>query len=202
METAGKLLDIGCATGLFFEYFGAPNWKSFGVEPCACAAEYARQRHGAEVFHGCLEECRWDNGLFDAITILDSLYYFSDPLAALVKANHLLKPDGILAVEIPGLSYKLLRERGPLGWLLDGKWSRLKPESSHFYHFSSSALGLLLSKAGFAILQTLPEQAPLRLSRVQNILSDLHFVASRFLFSISGGRVSIAAKEVYICRKR
>jgi len=200
-KQGGVLLDVGCATGLFFAYFGAPDWKLFGADPCAGAAEYAREHCSADIFHGCLEDSAWNNGFFDVITILDSLYYFADPLAALVKANQLLKPDGILAVEIPGFAYKLFRERGPVCWLLDGTWNRLSPDNGHLYHFSRHTLGLLLGKAGFQMLQALPEEAPLLRSRALNVLNRWQFSVARFLFWVSRGHLSIAAKEFYICRK-
>ena len=201
LKPAGTLLDIGCATGVFFEFFAPADWKLFGVDPCVHAAEYAQRRYGAEVFCGHLGEAPWEADRFDVITIIDSLYYFPDPLTALAKANQLLKPDGILALEIPGFTYKLLRERGPLCLLFDGKWSRLRPESYHLYHFSPSTLSQLLDKAGFEIVKAQPEQAPLRRSDLANLFNHLHFGVAQFLYWTSGGHFSIAAKELYIARK-
>lgn len=201
LKRGGSLLDVGCATGPFFANFPEPSWRLFGVEPCRQGADYARRRYQADVFQGVLRDAHWPEEFFDVVTILDSLFYFPNPLVELMEARRVLKRDGVLALEIPGFTYKLLRERGPLCWLFDRKWSRLKPESMHLYHFSPRTLRLLLEKAGYRVVKAFPQQAPLGRSKAADALNHIHFGISRLLWWLTGGRCSIAAKEFYICRK-
>jgi len=201
LKECGSLLDVGCASGAFFANFPRPSWQLFGVEPCQQAADLARGRWQANVFHGVLKDARWPEKAFDVVTILDALYYFPDPLGELREVHRVLKPDGLLAIEIPGFTYKLLRERGPLCWVIDRKWTRMKPESMHLYHFSPRTLRLLLQKAGFEVVKAFPEQAPLGSSKIANAIIHVHFGVSWVLWWLTGGRCSVAAKEFYICRK-
>src|SRR5260370_21727515 len=97
VKKGGNLLDVGCATGFFFENFTEPGWRLFGVEPCPKAAGDARRRYGAEVSCGNLKQAALPREFFDLVTVLDALYHFADPLAELVETNRILKLDGILA---------------------------------------------------------------------------------------------------------
>jgi len=112
MKTGGKLLDIGCATGTLFENLVGTNWRLYGVETSPLGVELASSRYGAEVFCGALREAHYLTRFFDAISVLGALYYFPDPRAELAEIRRVLKDDGLLAVEIPGFTYTLLRDRG------------------------------------------------------------------------------------------
>jgi SAM-dependent methyltransferase len=200
VKSGGALLDVGCATGQFFKNFPA-SWRLFGVEPCLYAVEQAKGHYNAEVRHGSLIEARWPAQSFDVVTIIDALYYFADPLDDLREAGRILKSDGILALEIPGYTHKLLRDRGPLCLLLDRKWSRLDPDGRPLYHYSPRTLSLLLRKAGFIISKRLVEQAPLGRSGIADAMNWAHYGFTRAVFGMTAGHLSLAAKEFYLCRK-
>jgi SAM-dependent methyltransferase len=201
MKSGGNLLDIGCATGTFFENFIGPTWHLYGVETSPLGVELAISHYGAEVFCGTLREAGYPSAFFDVVSILDTLYYIPDPRAELMEIKRILKDDGLLAIEIPGLTYRLLRDRGPVCWVLDGKWSRLSPESWHLYYFSPSTLNLLLTSVGFRVIKVIPEQASLGRGEFLRILNDLHFALARLLFKITAGRFSFASKELYLAMK-
>jgi len=59
----------------------------------------------------------------------------------------------------------------------------------------------LLELAGFRLLDVIPQQASRARSGVWTVLNDLHFALARVLFAASGGRLSIAAKELYLSAK-
>jgi SAM-dependent methyltransferase len=200
IKPAGNLLDLGCASGTFFENFQGPNWHLYGVDSSLLGVETARARYKAEVFCGILREADYPTEFFDVVTILDTLYYVPDPLAELAEARRILKNDGLLAVELPGLTYSLLRERGALCWLLDRTWRRgFGP--ARLYYFSPFTTRLLLQRTGFRVIQMIPEQASLGRQGIPRLLNNLHFSFTRLLFTASGGRVSIAAKEFWLALK-
>src|SRR5690349_9886728 len=45
----GRVLDVGCATGLFLHEMVLAGWQAQGVELTTPAADYARQRFGLDV---------------------------------------------------------------------------------------------------------------------------------------------------------
>jgi len=200
IKPAGNLLDFGCATGTFFENFQRSSWRLYGVDSSFLGVEAARTRYKAEVFCGTLREANYPNEFFDVVSILDTLYYVPDPLAELTEAARILKNDGLLAVELPGLTYSLLRERGPLCWLLDRKWVR-GFGVARLYYFSPSTTRLLLQRTGFRVINMIPEQASLGRQGISRLLNNFHFAVTRFLFTASRGRVSIAGKEFWLASK-
>lgn len=198
LKSGGSLVDIGCASGTFFENFDPSNWRLYGVETSPVGVEIAGR--GAEVFCGTLREARYPSGSFDVVTILDTLYYIPDPKAELVEIRRILKDDGVLAVEIPGLAFRLLRMRGPFCWLLDRRWTS-GFVWTHLYYFSPTTLRLLLETIGFRVVDVIPEQASLGRQGMACALNDLHFALARLLFKVTAGTLAIAAKELYLATK-
>jgi SAM-dependent methyltransferase len=201
LKPAGNLLDIGCATGVFFDNFTKGNWRLYGVDTAPLGVSISRTKRGAEVFNGTLAEAQYPSGFFDVVSILDTLFYDPDPRATLVEIRRILKDDGLLAVEVPGFTYTLLRNRGPLCWLLDRKWTKGYTASYHLYYFSPRSLRLLLEASGFRVTKIIPEQASLDRGGVLRSLNELHFALARLLFTASGGRLSLAGKELYLAVK-
>lgn len=201
IKPAGNLLDVGCATGTFFENFQSGDWRLYGVDSSPLGVEAARIKSNADVFCGTLREVRYPTGFFDVVTLLDTLFYTPDPKSELSEINRILKRDGLLALEIPGLKYTFLRNRGPLCWILDGRWTRGFADSYHLYYFSASTLQPLLESAGFNLIEMLPEQASLGRQGIARKVNGLHLSLTRSLFKLTRGRFSIAAKELYLARK-
>lgn len=201
MKIGGNLLDIGCATGTFFENLVGLTWHLYGVDTSPLGVELARAHYGAEVFCGTLRQAGYPSRFFDVVTILDTLFYCADPRAELAEIRRILRDDGLLGVEIPGLTYRLLRQRGPICWLLDRKWIRGFTDSWHLYYFSPSTLKLLLEAVGFHVVNVIPEQASLGRRGIARTLNNLHFALARLLVKVTAGRLSIAGKELYLATK-
>src|SRR5690606_35774620 len=69
---SGRLLDIGCSQGTFFELMDAENpraWEFYGVEPIM-----RFNYKNATVLHQPLRDCDFEANFFDAISLLDTLY--------------------------------------------------------------------------------------------------------------------------------
>ena len=201
LKRPGTLLDIGCATGTFLGQFKTPPWRLHGVEPSPVGAELARARAAADVFCGTLREAAYPPKYFDAVTVLDTFFYFSAPRRELGEIRRILKDDGLLAIEIPGFRYRKVRDRGVICYLLDGEWSRISPRNPDLYYFSPATLRVLLDTAGFRIRQVIPQQAPTRRNPLLRCMNHLHFGAARGAFAITRGRMSWAAKEMYLAEK-
>ena len=197
----GNLLDVGCATGVFFENFPSDKWHLFGLDTSSIGVKTAEFRYGAQVSLGTLKDARYPTQFFDVVTVLDTIFLISDPIEELMEIKRILKEDGILAIEIQGFNYRLFRDKGLLSWFLDRKWVRGFYNSMHLYFFSSSTIRLLLIKSGFSIFRMIPEQASLGRKGIWDTLNNVHFFAARLLVKISGGVFSIAGKELYLAKK-
>lgn len=201
LKSGGRLLDVGCATGTFFENFRNREWDLYGVETSPLGVGLSSTQYQANVVCGTIQEACYPSNFFDVVTVLDALYYSPDPKSDLAEIRRVLKDDGILAIEIPGLSYRLLRARGPLCWILDRQWRRMSTESWHLYYFSPSHMNLLLQQSGFNVTHMIPEQASVGRAGLLYTLNRIHFWMARLLFKASFGRISVAGRELYLAVK-
>lgn len=100
---SGRLLDIGCAGGVFLDEARRRGFSVEGVELNPSMARAARERFGIEPVGARVEDVdgdRWD-AAFDAITFLDVLEHLPAPGAALTKARRWLAPGGCLLIRGP-----------------------------------------------------------------------------------------------------
>lgn len=142
-RTQGRLLDVGCATGLFLHAMAQAGWQVMGVEPGASAAEYARRRFGLDVFQGTLSQAPCPPGSFDVVTFWDALEHTFSPADELAQAARLLRPGGSLALSVPNWDGLDRRWFGP-------HWQGLDAPR-HLYVFTRETLTGLLNRAGFEV---------------------------------------------------
>lgn len=141
----GKLLDIGAATGSFLEEAIRRGWQGVGVEISDYAASKARQKQ-FDVRTGKLEEMRYKNGSFDAITLLDTLEHLANPGEIIQLIYNLLKPSGIIVINTPNA-------RSFFAKLMGKRWHLFVPPE-HIFYFNLGNLIELLEKSGFKICLT------------------------------------------------
>jgi len=194
----GKLLDVGCATGTLFDYFAEPIWELYGLDLSRANVAALRTRINVRASEGQLSDIHYPDKFFDVVSMLDTFYYVPDPRTELREIRRILKPGGLLAIEIPGFNYRFLRNRGPIAFLLNRQWTTFDPASGHLYYWSGKSLRALLEKAGFRVVKVVAQQASLGRGGIWRLINDLHFLLARTLMSISSGRLSIAGKELYL----
>lgn len=198
--SSGRVLDVGCAGGEFLMHFEPEHWERHGVDPSSVAVRSASSR-GIKVWHGVLENVDLGGSYFDLVTNLDTLYYTPSPYQDLRKIHYLLKEDGLLAIEVPGFTYWVLRNVGPISLAVNRRWCHLSPESPHLFYFSSESLRKLLGRAGFEVTGVIPEESPLSDSQARQLLKSFYLRISRLLFRSSIRMVDFAPKVLYLCRK-
>ncbi len=143
-DRKGKLLDVGCSEGTFLYEAEKMGWEVFGIEPEYGTSNYAVEKYKLNVLTATLQEAGFEDDYFDVVTFYHSLEHIPDPKAALLEAKRILKPGGLLVIEVPNIecmSYKILRSR----------W-RSFMVYSHYFFFSPETLKRILTQADFEVL--------------------------------------------------
>jgi 2-polyprenyl-3-methyl-5-hydroxy-6-metoxy-1,4-benzoquinol methylase len=142
----GRVLEIGCGRGLLLRELAQLGHECHGIERSALAARRASQTEGLRVYTQKLEDCNFPEQHFDAVIIWHVLEHLDHPRMTLALLSRLLKPDGLLYLEVPNLS--------SLQSCFAGKnWFHLDLEH-HLYHFTMNGLHQLLFSTGFQVQKT------------------------------------------------
>jgi len=143
-KRAGRLLDVGCATGIFLQGIrNSGKWEPYGVEINEQVAHIARE-HGLDVRSGTLEQAGFAEGFFDVVTLWDVLEHLHDPAGSLREIYRILKPDGLLVIRVPNASSWDSR-------LFGRYWAGLDAPR-HLYVFTPVTLDALLAANHFRII--------------------------------------------------
>jgi 2-polyprenyl-3-methyl-5-hydroxy-6-metoxy-1,4-benzoquinol methylase len=162
---SGRLLDIGCGTGLFLAVARRRGWQPYGVDDCAEAIQYARSHFGLDVWDGQFTDFSADGELFDAITMWDIIEHARAPVGLLKAARGVLAPGGVIGISTPnqhsildvvaGLLYRLS------GGLVTQPLEKFYIEQ-HFLYFTPETLGDAAARAGLTLSQVERELTDLR----------------------------------------
>jgi SAM-dependent methyltransferase len=144
-KTGGRLLDIGCNRGFLLANAVARGFEGHGIEIVEWQTKMVEAEFGVTIHHRPLREIDppFPDGFFDAITLVDIVEHFYDPVADLGELHRILADDGFMLVNTPDAGSAYARVMGD-DWLLD------KPEE-HLYLFDRGTLAAMLAKTGFAI---------------------------------------------------
>lgn len=155
----GRLLGIGCLEGGYaLDVAQKRGWQVVCVDFVDALVEHARSRLQLEIRLGDA----WDLSVLQGETF-DAIYGHSfehvpDPRKTLRQCLELLKPDGILMLEVPNQFYALKdRIKSLLFGVLGRRTLRyfhgeVSPHF-HLYYFSRQTLCKLLSSEGFEVLE-------------------------------------------------
>ncbi len=141
---SGTILDIGAGGGFFLHSAAQKGWQVAGVEPSTEAVSYAADSFGLDLFCGFLQEFPPPPRPFDAIHTSLVLEHVADPEAFVRQTLALLKPGGVLWVEVPndfnGLQLAITSQLDKPQW-----W--VVPEH-HLNYFNFDTLSALLCGQG------------------------------------------------------
>ena len=152
----GRLLDIGCGTGIFCHTARDFGWRPAGIDDAGQAVEFARNEYGLDVQLGNFESLRLEADAFDLVTMWDVIEHSRAPGRLVVNAVRCLRPGGLLAVSTPNQRNIMEVVAGPL-YRLSGGRVRAPLEKfylmEHFLYFTPVTLRRLLTDAGLDILE-------------------------------------------------
>jgi SAM-dependent methyltransferase len=146
MGGQGRILEVGCGRGLLLHQLAQLGHECHGIERSALASRRAAQTQGLHVYTQPLEQCRFEERYFDAVIIWHVLEHLDHPRSTLALISRVLKPGGLLYLEVPNLSSLQSRSTGEHWFHLD--------LDHHLYHFSQAGLHELLRSTGFRVEKT------------------------------------------------
>ncbi len=141
----GTALDVGCGRGFTLSYLQSFGFKAHGLEFSDTAAWHARNVLGIEVETGDFLKSSHQKDFYNVVIFWHSLEHLPSPIAALGRANELLKKGGLLVVAVP--NFDSLQAR-----LFGRSWFHLDIPR-HYFHFGKNALKKMLHSQGFKIVQ-------------------------------------------------
>jgi SAM-dependent methyltransferase len=160
--SAGRLLDIGCSTGLFLKAAKERGWAGQGLEYSPDSSRIAREVHGMDVKTGELKAGTYPPSSFDIVTLWDVIEHVPDPAATLAQVSGILAAGGLLVMKTPNADGLYPRASLPFAKAL-GFWGHAEPPG-HLYQFSVSTLTRLAEQAGFDVVAVQHQRIPLTYS--------------------------------------
>lgn len=129
-----SVLDIGAGNGSWVRLLKEERLNAIGIDP------YAKKNIDENVLPYSIEEIPFSPNSYDMITFMHVLEHLPDPLHSLQIANDLLKPNGLLVIEVPNIE--------SMGFYLFGKrWFQLDIPA-HINHFCEKSLLYLIRQIG------------------------------------------------------
>jgi SAM-dependent methyltransferase len=159
----GRLLDVGCASGLFAGVAHERGWRVTGLEASEWALARARSRCPATFVRSVIEEADLPSGAFDVATMWDVLEHVVSPVRTLERVGRWLAPESWLFLSLPNAASLTAR-------LMGRRWVLLLRE--HLWYFSPDTMGAVLRQAGFDLIETRPRTVRFSLANILGRLAQ------------------------------
>jgi len=143
---AGRLLEIGCASGAFLSEMRDRGWDVEGIEFSDAAARQARAA-GLKVQTGSLESAQPPQESVDLIAAWMVLEHLHEPIPALKLLRRWVKPDGWLVASVPDTSAFARR--------VFGEWAYDLHLPNHLYHYTPATIAKLLDASGWRLTRVI-----------------------------------------------
>jgi SAM-dependent methyltransferase len=198
----GRLLEVGCATGLLLKRAGERGWRAVGVELSPDAVAHARAL-GLDVRQGTLSDAALPGDSFDIVYLGDVLEHVPDCRATLAEVARVLAPGGRAVVRGPITTHSLARRVGLAVHGAFGGCIVLREPPYHLWEFRPASLERLARAVGLAVESL--EQSKIPPGRPHGQKSALQGLAMRALdtlnvpltrsFNILGDRAVLVARK-------
>lgn len=139
----GRLLDVGGGVGTFCAAAARRGWSPTLVEPVSEAVAHARAR-GIPSVVGGVADLDSAGGPFDVAALVHVLEHLPEARDALERVRDVLRPGGLLLVEVPNFGSVCRRASGD-------RWYHWRL-GQHVHFFTRRTLRRLLRAAGFEVL--------------------------------------------------
>jgi SAM-dependent methyltransferase len=152
-DPGARLLEIGCADGLFLRMAGERGYRGTGIEPNA--KMQAGNPHAQDVRPGYFPDAVASDETFDIIALNCVFEHVPDIAAMLAAFARHLRDGGSVMLNIPvssGFMFKLARALHALGvrYPFDRLWQK-GFVSPHVHYFAKPNVVRLLARHGFSL---------------------------------------------------
>jgi len=138
-----RLLEIGCSAGMFLYHAKKHVREVVGMDYDIASAKYASKKCKCKVYTDNIEDTDLEENSFDIICSFQALEHMKDPEAFLRNIRKYLKPNGIIAIEVPNLY-------DSLAYIYDlPNHRQFFFHSAHLWYFTEKSLKKLMGKASF-----------------------------------------------------
>ena len=154
-EEDRAILDVGCGYGYFLSIAQDRGWRVHGVEISDRLAAAARHTIGNEaIFAGQLQQSRYADNSFNAVTLWDVLFLSASPADDLKACYHMLKPGGVIGIRVRNVGFQRFAYRIYNRFNAVAKRVGLKyPSVFHPYCFSGQSMCMMLTRLGYTNIQ-------------------------------------------------
>jgi len=136
-----RILDVGCGRGDTLAWLQRWGADVHGTQVSTRAAQVARDLIGHDrIFVGELADAAYPDASFDCVTLWHVIEHVPEPLALMKEIRRILRPGGLLYIEVPnagGWAARRFRHH----WLA-------YDVPKHLFHFSPETLKALAGKVG------------------------------------------------------
>jgi len=136
-----KVLEIGSGGGEFSYLLTKKGFDVSAIEPNEGYGNYSKEQYGLNVQIGFAQNLEFDAETFDFITMSHVLEHVDNPTTMLEKLRSWLKPNGILALEVPNVEAVCQSPKSTF-------------HTAHLFNFNPETLALLAEKTGFSVVQS------------------------------------------------
>ncbi len=143
---SGRLLDVGCNVGIFVAEAKRNGYDAHGVDLSHKAIEYGQTKLGLtkELSIGTIAEHAYADDSWDVITYIHCFEYLEYPEDEMKEARRILKPGGILVIEVPRF-FSVWRA------VLGNRWYCFSPHQ-HIWQCGKRGVENILLRSGFEIV--------------------------------------------------
>ena len=140
---AGKknVLEIGSGGGEFSYLLTKKGFDVSAIEPNEGYGNYSKEQYDLNVQIGFAQNLEFAAETFDFITMSHVLEHVDNPTTMLEKLRTWLKPNGILALEVPNVEAVCQSPKSTF-------------HTAHLFNFNPETLALLAEKTGFSVVQS------------------------------------------------
>lgn len=188
-----RIVDVGCAGGLFLlgaqvaeNAYNCGTPSRFVVRGIAVDPQ---EKRDTERYVGCpvadpkTAEIEW-SGWADVITLFNVLEHVNNPYEFLELIKRVLRPGGMIVIDVPNNFVLELRSR------IMGRWPDLDL-GEHINHFVPTTLDSLMKRAGFRPITRLPGilHGVDSFGQALNARQVLRWLGSRILMILTRGKI-------------
>ncbi|MDD5229579.1 MAG: class I SAM-dependent methyltransferase, partial [Methylococcales bacterium] len=136
-----NVLESGSGGGEFSYLLTKKGFDISAIEPNEGYGNYSKEQYGLNVQIGFAQNLEFTAETFDFITMSHVLEHVDNPTTMLEKLRLWLKPNGILALEVPNVEAVCQSPKSTF-------------HIAHLFNFNPETLALLAEKIGFSVVQS------------------------------------------------